>query len=41
MRSGTNHGERDELFAVAELMESWSALVFEFLETASFEAAAV
>jgi len=32
---------RDEVVAVAELMETWSALVFAFLETASFEAAAV
>jgi len=32
---------RDEVIAVVELMESWSALAFAFLETASFEAAAV
>jgi len=32
---------RDQVVAVAELMESWSALVFAFLEAASFEAAAV
>jgi predicted NUDIX family phosphoesterase len=32
---------RDEVVAVAELLESWSALVFAFLEAASFETAAV